>query len=95
MSSILQGLKVNRAINGTTTVNSNCYAIVSYGLISITAAGNYNSLAVDTVINVYFGPGQPIPTSRNELCVAAVNGGGSTTVTAVYAIESGVEFINT
>lgn len=86
-------LKVNRAISGATTVNANCYAVVSYTVSQVVPPGgfNYNGGGPDPFTR-YFGPGQSVPSSFGS--VVAGNGNPELTVYAYYGISSGVEFIN-
>jgi hypothetical protein len=80
--------KVNRVITGATTVNANCYAIVTY---QATSASGSSSGASVPPINVYFGPAASIPATPSY---GVFVGAGGTVHTATYAIVSGVEFIN-
>ena len=84
-------LKVNRAISSTTTVSSNCYAVIDYILTTNTSVTNNNTIY--GFIQRYFGPGQSVPTSFTA-AIQAVSGSTSPT-TGTYTIQSGVEFINT
>jgi hypothetical protein len=82
-----QSMKVNRAITGATTVNANCYAVVSYTCTSLGATSN--GVSATTTAQMYFGPGQTIPatfTANNYYFAGAL--------TATYSLYSGVEFIN-
>lgn len=80
-------LKVNRAISGATTVNANCYAVVTYNPNS--SAVNGSAAAGPGISNVYFGPGQSIPATITTVV------SGSPTITTTYTLLSGVEFMNT
>jgi Flp pilus assembly protein TadG len=77
-------LKVNRAISGATTVNANCYAVVTYNPNS--SAVNSSAAAGPGLCNVYFGPGQTIPST----ITTTVSSGTDTT----FSLFRGVEFIN-
>lgn len=78
--------KVNRAISGATTVNANCYAVVTYNPNS--SGVNGSAAAGPGLSIVYFGPGQSIPATITTVV------SGSPTVNATYSLLSGVEFIN-
>lgn len=82
------GYKVNRVISSSTTVNSNCYAVVSYNYSSSTViiGAAYNK---QLLFNKYFGPGQSIPAT---ITLVAEHNGFSTN--NVFSLSSGVEFIN-
>lgn len=82
-------LKVNRAISGATTVNANCYAIVSYQY-SNGNSGSGPDLLFEGTVQRYFGPGQSIPST---ITISWWNG-GTAIVPIYYIIASGVEFIN-
>lgn len=92
-------LKVNRAITGATTVNSNSYAIVDYKCTSFGTWGSLNSNAIPPFISEhrtrYFGPAQSIPGTYTETIVYAIATGTPTTTTITFTLQSGVEFINT
>lgn len=83
--------KVNRAIFGATTVNSNSYAVVDYICTANTSVTNNNS--INGFIQRYFGPGQSVPSSFTA-AIQAVSG-STTPTTGTYTLQSGVEFINT
>ena len=78
-------LKVNRAISTTTTVNSNCYAQVTYQY----SGSSVGITGLCFPITRYFGAGQSIPAT-----ISVVNGTGGTPTALTYTISSGVEFIN-
>jgi hypothetical protein len=90
-------LKVNRAITGATTVNANCYAVVTYNVTSISAfSANAVTGATSNGIppvSRYFGPSQSIPATFTSL-VARFNGATQETANYTYSLQSGVEFIN-
>lgn len=82
------GYKVNRVISSSTTVNSNCYAVVSYSYSSttVTIGAAYNK---QQLFNKYFGPGQSIPST-----ITISYAEGSDYGTNTFSLSSGVEFIN-
>jgi hypothetical protein len=81
-------LKVNRAISGATTVNANCYAIVTYSPNSTAPSVNI-STAPNAPITRYFGPGQSVPASFTTTAYD-----NATASTLTWGVLSGVEFIN-
>lgn len=94
--------KFNRAISATTTVNANCYAIVTYNATFATfdgtngianfASGDYG---LDNFVTRYFGAGQTIPTSfTTPLSFSGFIGAISANPKVTYSIMTGVEFIN-
>lgn len=88
--------KVNRAISGATTVNPNCYAVVTY--LGAATAPSYGGSQISTVtpipITRYFGPGQSVPSSfvTNYLLFT---GSTDSQNTITWSLASGVEFANT
>jgi len=78
--------KVNRAISGATTVNANCYAVVTYNPDSSTVNGS--AAAGPGLCNVYFGPGQAVPATITTIL------SGSPTINCTFNLFRGVEFIN-
>jgi len=91
-------LKVNRAITGATTVNANCYAVVTYNVTSL-SVWSANVLTGTAGISVppvdrYFGPSASIPATFTSQ-VQRVNGSQVETASITYTLMSGVEFINT
>ena len=98
----LESLKVNRAITATTTVNSNCYAIVDYlptatSLGTVTNGGGQFSVALaGGVITRHYGPSRTVPTSFTVTSWYHGGGGGSpVSYTITYTLQEGVELINT
>lgn len=81
-------LKVNRAITGATTVNTNCYAVVTYAP-NVSAPSVNISTAPNAPITRYFGASQSIPATFTT--VAYDN---ATSSTLTWGLLSGVEFIN-
>ncbi len=81
-------LKVNRAITGVTTVNANCYAIVTYTPNSSAPTVNI-STAPNAPITRYFGPAQSIPATFQTTAYD-----NSTSSILTWGLLSGVEFIN-
>lgn len=81
-------LKVNRAISAATTVNANCYAVVTYGPNSSAPSINI-STAPNAPITRYFGPSQSIP-----LTFTTTAYDNATASTLTWGLLSGVEFIN-
>jgi len=80
-------LKVNRAITGATTVNTNCYAVVTYLAGSLNFLGGSGAMeSYSSSITRYFGPSQSIPASFNVT--------GATNYSVTFNLASGVEFIN-
>lgn len=89
-------LKVNRAISAATTVNANCYAVITYqktGVLLGSSGGGleYGSLNND-VVTRYFGPSQSIPATFTT--TNARTDAPTFFVQGTYTIMSGVEFIN-
>ncbi len=82
--------KVNRAITGATTVNANCYAVVSYRVSTSTPTLGPDSLASGGLDTIFFGPGQSIPNTYQSF----VGGPGTNTALQTHLLISGVEFIN-
>ena len=80
-------IKVNRAISGTTTVNPNCYAVITYNPDGGTINGS--AAAGPAPFIVYFGPGQVVPATITTTV------SGFPTLNITSSIISGVEFINT
>lgn len=90
-------IKVNRAISGADTVNSNCYAEVFYAVTTNTptaSATNYSALHVPPPVNRIFGPGQTIPATFTVTATSGYNAGWDY-LNVTYTLLSGVEFINT
>lgn len=91
-------IKVNRAISGADTVNSNCYAEVSYAVTTNTpttaASANFNSLEIPPMFTRIFGPGQTIPATFTVTATSGYNAGWDY-LSVTYTLLSGVEFINT
>jgi hypothetical protein len=85
-----QSIKINRAISGTTTVNANCYAIITYIYSSSTAIAGPLVTPGSYEINKYFGPGQSIPATMSFLYYTDNGYNGNN----IFTISSGVEFIN-
>lgn len=84
-------MKVNRAIGGATTVNANCYAVVSY--VCTSTPNNpftSNMYSVTASIQQYYGPGQSIPASISA-CTASSN---TSNYFSTYTLTGGVEFVN-
>jgi len=84
-------LKVNRAIGGATTVNANCYAIVTYLFTSYSIVINSQNTPPSSSITRYFGPAQSIPAS---FTVNNFNFGSDGNGVCTFTLQSGVEFIN-
>lgn len=88
--------KVNRAIGGATTVNANCYAVVTYAkadVINISSTGpEYYGVNDFGSITRWFGPGQSIPNSFNFQVSNSYLGNAGVSYT--FVLMSGVEFIN-
>lgn len=90
--------KVNRAISGATTVNANCYAMVTYIATSFTGgiASTQESSIVPPPITKYFGPGQSIPNTFTSP-VYVLKGSPApyfSTSDITYTLSSGVEMVN-
>ncbi len=83
-------LKFNRAISGSTTVNSNCFAVVNYIYSGMTAVTGSNEPNVQPIITRTFGAGQNIPSTL----VTAVHSGNGDEFNVTWAISSGFELIN-
>lgn len=85
--------KVSRAIGAATSVNANCWAIVTYIYTSYAVSTNasYPVMPSPTVDRT-FGPGQPIPLTFTVGLQNVGSGTGNGTFT--YTLLSGVEFIN-
>lgn len=92
-------LKVNRAITGATTVNSNSYAIVDYFPTSYPTKSDANSNTSPSAMlpyTRYFGPSQSVPSTFTVIMpVFYAGSGAASTVNVTYTLQSGVEFINT
>lgn len=85
-------LKVNRAITGATTVNANCYAVVTYTYGGYTPSVGGDFPMPPVAFERVFGPGQSIPASMLFGAYGAVNAGYGT---LNYSLASGYELINT
>jgi hypothetical protein len=79
-------LKVNRAISAATTVNTNCYAVVTFRRFIPAAWDALHHTFVGSGFIIFltrrYGPGQNIPTGLS------FNGG------EYYPLYGGVEFIS-
>ena len=88
---VVSSLKVNRVISGATTVNANCYAIVSYNVSATPTPSTAGMVfSPQPSISVYFGPGASIPASYSLIGMSTSAG----TQNSTYTLVSGVEFIN-
>jgi len=92
MATLNIGMKVNRAITGATTVNSNAYAIVDYRITGISIVSGSQRFTEDRFITRYFGPGQSIPAT---IVVNNVTSTAGDVGNVTYTLQSGVEIINT
>jgi len=97
MATINIAMKVNRAITGATTVNANCYAMVTYNPTTPSHGSGVNTstLVVAPPITRHFGPGQSIPASFTTTLISQLNSGTFSTGTMTWQLQSGVELINT
>lgn len=84
-------LKVNRAISGATTVNANCYAIVTYLFTGYSVTINAQNTPPSSSITRHFGPLQSIPLT---FTVNNFSFGSDGNGVCTYTLQSGVEFIN-
>lgn len=97
MATLNVAIKVNRAITGATTVNANCYAMVTYTVTSATAITDTNNIASGANPFVrYFGPGQAVPATFTSVYGQnRTNVGTQVPLVATYTLQGGVELINT
>lgn len=77
---------VNRAISGPTTINSNCYAVVTYEY-DPPPEGGYGYPITSSQITRYFGPGQSVIA---KITIAEMHDGSI----AEYSLKTGIEFVN-
>jgi hypothetical protein len=82
-------LKVNRAITGSTTVNSNCYAVITYQLSNV-VNGSPGAVHPAFFTN-YYGPGQSVPASYT---LTTSKDNSNNPLQDTYTLVGGVEFIN-
>jgi hypothetical protein len=98
MATLNVGMKINRAITGATTVNANCYAMVTYYLSAIPTNTSLANLdyALPPITRV-FGAGQSIPSSISVPTYARWDGAGNPfpILNFTFSLQGGVELINT
>lgn len=97
MATLNIGLKVNRAITGATTVNTNSYAIVSYQGAGGSASGSgfQGAGGGPGIVTRYFGPGQSIPNTFSDVVAYYSTTTSVIAVSATFTLLGGVEFSNT
>lgn len=92
-------LKVNRTITGATTVNANCYAIITYVPTStnFSVANTSNDIKLsDDSLTRYFGPADSIPGTFTTTGMSLKFSAGTIhSYLITWTLLSGVEFINT
>jgi hypothetical protein len=83
-------MKVNRALNSGTTINSSCYGIAYYKADSVAQAFDQTAMTLTPIIKVIFGPGQTVAGTKS----IPIRLNTTTLIYLNYSIFCGVEFIN-